>query len=221
MTLEPPERTFKEVGAKGRLRDVDAVSRAHRFKILGWSLFAGLPMGAAAGFAAGHILLGMLLGPVMIWTVAWVVAGVAGRGATFLYMPSGSSTPRKKEYSRAEALAIRGEYEGAVAAYQEAILESPAEGEPYVRIARLYRDRLGDLEEALRWFKKATRDAVLSQGEEILSRKEMAELLIHRLQEPRRAAPELARLAEAYPNTPDGKWAALELARIKEEMGRD
>jgi tetratricopeptide (TPR) repeat protein len=221
MTLDPPERTFKEADRKGRLRDVDARSRAEKVKILGWSLFAGLPMGAAAGFAAGHIVLGMLLAPLLIGTVAWAVAGVAGKGATLLHMPPGSSTPRKKEYSRAEALAVRGEYEGAVAAYQEAILESPEEGEPYLRVARLYRDRLGDPEEALSWFKCATRDAVLSQGQEILTRKEMAELLIHRMQEPQRAAPELARLAEAYPDTSDGEWAAQELARIKEEMGRE
>jgi tetratricopeptide (TPR) repeat protein len=221
MTLDPPARTYKEPREKGGLRDVDAVTRAHRVKILGWALFGGLPMGAAAGFAAGHIVLGMILAPLLIGTVAWIVAGVAGKGATFLHMPSGSSTPRKREYSRAEALTVRGDFGAAIDAYELAVLEAPEEGEPYIRIARLQRDKLGDMEEALRWFKKATGEAGLSKGQEILARREMAELLIHRMGEPRRAAPELARLAETYPETLDGQWAREELARIKKEMGRE
>lgn len=221
MTLDPPERTFKEPRRKGQLRDVDAVARAHKFKILGWSLFGGLPMGVAAGFAAGHLLLGMVLAPALIWIVAWTIAATAGKGATLLHMPSGSSTPRKKGYSRAEALAVRGEFRAAIDAYQLEVLESPEEGEPYLRIARLYRDDLGELEEALRWFKKAAVEGSLSKGQEILTRREIAELLIHRMNEPRRAAPELARLAESYPGTMDGQWAREELARIKGEMGRE
>jgi hypothetical protein len=220
MTLDAPERTFKEPPKKGGLRDVDAVGRAYRFKILGWSLFGGLPMGAAAGYAAGHMILGMLLAPLLIFTVAWIVAGAAGKGATLLHSPSGSSTPRKKEYSRAEALAVRGEFQAAIDAYELEVLEAPKEGEPYLRIARLYRDRVGDMGKALRWFKKATEEGRLSKGQEILTRREMAELLIHRMGEPQRAAPDLARLAEAFPNTPDGEWAREELARIKEEMRR-
>ncbi len=220
MTLDPPERTFKEPRKKGGLRDVDAAARAQKVKILGWSLFGGLPMGAAAGFATGHILLGMILAPALICIVAWTIATTAGKGASLIHMPSGSSTPRTREYSRAEALAIRGEYQAAISAYQIAVLEAPEEGEPYLRIARLQRDELGDPEEALRWFKRATQEANLSKGQEILTRREMAELLIHGMDEPRRAAPELARLAETYPGTPDGRWAREELARIKEEMGR-
>ena len=221
MTLDPPERRFKEPRKKGGLRDVDAVARAYRVKILGWSLFAGLPMGAAAGYAAGHIVLGMIVAPALIGAVAWAIAASAGQGATLLHMPSGSSTPRKKEYSRAESLAVRGEFQAAVDAYELEVLEAPDEGEPYLRIARLHRDRLDDPDEALRWFKKATIEANLSKGQDILTRREISELFIHRLQEPHRAAPELARLAERYPDTPDGEWALEELARIKEEMRRD
>jgi tetratricopeptide (TPR) repeat protein len=116
---------------------------------------------------------------------------------------------------------VRGEYEAAVRAYQTAILENPSDGEPYLRLARLYRDDLGDREEALRWFRRAIEEASLSRGRELLTRREMAELLMHRLGEPRRAAPELARLAEAFPDTPEGEWARKELARIKKEMARE
>jgi tetratricopeptide (TPR) repeat protein len=221
MTLDPSRRTFKEVRKHNRVRDVDAVGRARNFKALGFALYGGVPLGLAAGSMMGHPFLGLLLGPALIWTFAMVVAAIAGRGAGVLYMPSGSSTPRRREYSAAEALAVRGEFEGAILAYQAAIQEVPGDGEAYLRIARIYRDGMKKPEEALLWFRRAVTEAQLPKGQEILTRREMAEFLIHDLQEPRRAAPELARLAEAYPSTTDGKWAKEELARIKDEMARE
>ncbi len=37
----------------------------------------------------------------------------------------------------------------------------------------------------------------------------------------RRAAPELARMAERFAGTDAGRWAAAELRTLKEEMGRE
>ncbi len=119
----------------------------------------------------------------------------------------------------AEALAVRGEYEAAITAYQNAILDVPEDGEAYLRIARIYRDEKENPEEAFFWFRRAVTEADLSKGQEILTLREIDELLIHQIQEPMRATPSLARLAEAYPGTMDGEWAKKELARIKEEAG--
>jgi tetratricopeptide (TPR) repeat protein len=162
-----------------------------------------------------------MLGPLLIFSVAMGVSVVAGKGAGTLYMPSGSSTPRKKEYSRAQSLVARGEYEDAIRAFEVEILDFPLEPEPYLRIARLCRDQLKDHDQALAWFRRATREAELSGGQEIRTRREIAEIFLHHRKEPRKAAPELARLVEAYPNTPDGEWAAMELAQIKEEMAKE
>ncbi len=221
MTLEPSRRTFKEARKHNRVKDVDAVGRVRKLKALGFALYGGVPLGLAAGSMMGHPLLGLLLGPAIIWTFAMVVAAIAGRGAGVLYMPSGSSTPRRREFSAAEAQAVRGEYEGAILAYQAVIQEVPGDGEAYLRIARIYRDGTKEPEKALRWFRRAVEEAQLPTNLEILTRREMAEYLIHNLQEPKRAAPDLARLAEAYPDTRDGQWAKEELARIKEEMARE
>ncbi len=221
MTLEPSRRTFKEARKHNRVKDVDAVGRVRKLKALGFALYGGVPLGLAAGSMMGHPLLGLLLGPAIIWTFAMVVAAIAGRGAGVLYMPSGSSTPRRREFSAAEAQAVRGEYEGAILAYQAVIQEVPGDGEAYLRIARIYRDGTKEPEKALRWFRRAVEEAQLPTNLEILTRREMAEYLIHNLQEPKRAAPDLARLVEAYPDTRDGQWAKEELARIKEEMARE
>jgi len=221
MTLEPPRRTFTEGKPKKGIKDVDAAARAQKLHALGWSLYGGVPFGAAVGALMGNILLGAFLGPFVIYGVVVGIASLSGRGASVVYMPSGSTTPKRKEYSRAKALEVRGEYEDAIRAYEVEILEAPEVAEPYLRIARLFRDERKDPDSAVRWFRRAQREATLSSGETIRTHRELAEIFLHGANEPRRAAPELARLAEAYPDTPDGKWAALELARIKEEMAED
>ncbi len=221
MTLQPIRRSYPEKPKGSRLRDVDSAGQARKLQALGWALYGGVPLGGALGFLSGHIFLGIILGPVLVYGFVMTVAHSAGKGASALYMPSGNSTPKKKEYSRAKALEIRGEYEEAIRAYELAILDAPDEGEPYLMIARLLRDEIKELDLAVHWFRRAQREAALSGGEAIRTHRELAEIFLHTRRDPRRAAPELARLAEAFPNTPDGQWAARELAEIKEEMAKE
>ncbi len=71
------------------------------------------------------------------------------------------------------------------------------------------------------WFRRAQRDARPAAGEALRIHRELAEIFLYVLREPRRAAPDLARLAEGYSHTPDGQWAARELAELKAEMARE
>jgi len=217
MTLDPPRRTFTERKEKG-LKDVDAAARALKLRALAFGLYAGLPLGLAVGALLGQAILGGILGPALIYALVMGIASVSGRGASAIYMPSGSTTPSRKEYSRARSLEVRGHHQEAIRAYEVEILDAPGEAEPYLRIARLFRDELKDLDSAIRWFKRAQREATLSSGQAIRTHRELAEIFLHVLKEPRKAAPELARLAEAYPHTQDGDWAARELRMIKKEM---
>ena len=218
MALKPPKRSYSEEPRKSKLKDIDSAGRAQKLHAMGWSLFGGGGLGLALGIFLGHPFFGLLLGPVLVYSVVMAVANTAGEGAGTLYMPSGNSTPKGKGYSRAESLAVRGEYPDAIRAYEVAILEAPEAAEPYLRIARLYRDELKELEPAVYWFRRAQREARLSGGEAIRTHRELAEIFLHLRREPRKAAPELARLAESYPDTQDGKWAARELAEIKEGL---
>ena len=221
MVLDPPRRTFSEPKGRKGLRDVDAGERAQRLRAWVWSVAAGLPLGGAVGLMLGNLLIGLLVGPLVIYGVVAAITAFAGRGASTLYMPSGSTTPRKKEYSRAQALEIRGDFSGAIRAYEAEILDDPDTAEPYLRIARLLRDELKDTEAAVGWFRRVQREARPRAGEALRAHRELAEIFLYALREPRRAAPELARLAETYPHTPDGEWAARELAEIKAEMVRE
>lgn len=147
----------------------------------------------------------------------WILS-IAGRAGSAVYAPSGSTTPRKREYSLAESYAVRGDYEAAVAAFEQAIGEDPADGQPYLRIARLKRDKMNDAEGAAGWFKRALTEASLASGVHRLTLRELVELYEHRLGTPAKATPLLARMADAHAGSPDGEWAAEELARIKRHM---
>jgi tetratricopeptide (TPR) repeat protein len=212
MTIPPPKRSFPEKEEYRGPKEVDAAGRAQKLQAFGWALYGGVPLGVAGGFLIGNVFLGLVLGPAIT---------IGGKGAKVIYMPSGSSTPRKREYSRAKALEVREDYEGAIRAYEVAILDEPEVAQPYLEIARIFRDELRDHEGAVRWFHRAQREASLSSGEAIRTHRELAEIFLHTRREPRKAAPELARLAEGYPSTLDGEWAARELAQIKEEMEKE
>lgn len=225
-------RTFSErpAGRKGP-RDVMQVDRVQRLRVLAFSLVGGL-----IGFLVGIFLvmtgadfgLGVLLPPLaglacaaVTWALVSAIVGGAGRVGGTLYAPSGSGLgPPRREYSLAESFAARGRWEDAVSAFQLAVAEHPDDPTPYLRVARICRDHLEDPERAERWFVKAREEADTTPGQERLVSRELVELY-RKGDRPRRAAPELARLAELHPDTPEGEWAREELAEIKREIAEE
>jgi tetratricopeptide (TPR) repeat protein len=141
--------------------------------------------------------------------------------AQAIYNPSGDSTPYKREYSYAESLDQRGRYGDAAAAYELHCLEYPDDPEPYLRLARLYRDKLNQYEDALNWFRRARADARLTSGQQLLVIQEIVEIYLRKLRTPRKAIPELVLLCEKFPNTPAAEAAAGELAEMREMMERE
>lgn len=71
---------------------------------------------------------------------------------------------------------------------------------------------------AARWFRRTLREAATGPGLATLVRKELIELYVHRLAQPERAAPELARMADELAGTPEAEWATRELATVKARM---
>ncbi|MBI4546013.1 MAG: tetratricopeptide repeat protein [Gemmatimonadetes bacterium] len=169
--------------------------------LLGAALF-GNAIAAITGFAIGAVL-------------GWYAVELPGRLFHKIYMPSGDTTPAPAEYSYAESLARRGLYDAAMAAYRRDSEENPEDPEPYLRIARLLRDKLGNYEEALTWFRRGRNETQIDPGREMLVGREIVEIYLTRLNQPGRAAPELARLAEKFRGTSTGEWARKELRKVK------
>ena len=178
-------------------------------------------LGLLAGVFLGHPFLGGVLGALLGGLGPFLVTEKLGDAAHVVYAPSGRTTPPDRDYSRAEALAARGHYDDAVALYQEAIDEIPSDPEPYLRIARLLRDKVNDPEQAAVWLQRALQEAELRGSWEIALVRELAELYRHRIGAPARAAPLLAKFAERYEGSTDGEWAREELADVKRLMAED
>jgi tetratricopeptide (TPR) repeat protein len=163
--------------------------------------------------------------PVLTAVGVWAITQTAVRAAAAIagqYLGgSGGTTPHHAEYSAARTLAAQGRYREAVDAYEVAAAESDGDPEPYVAVARLLRDGLGDFEQSAAWFRRARRDARLSPGQELLVAAELAELYTTRLRTPRRAIPELARIAQLAPDSPQGRAAAQRLRELRSAPGTD
>lgn len=218
----PPQLKFSEL-EKTRARDVDSAARARMVRAgvgaapgAGLGLIAGLRAMALSdsSLAILYPFIGLLVGAAVVFFVVVLISETGGKIGSTLHLPSGRTTPRKAEHSHAQSLAVRGAYSEAVDAYELLVVEHPKDSEPYIQLARLLRDHLDDLERAVRWFRRALRDSEVSSGKEILILREIVEIYTHRLGEPARAGPYLARIAEKYPDTPDGQWAERELQEL-------
>ncbi len=203
-------------------RDVDQFERVARFRVALWSIvgaFLGFLLGVFLGVqgmaGAGVIFLTTFIGWASSYFGPLLLMRWTSRAGGALYNPSGKSTPRQREYSLAESYVARGQYQEAIDAFEVAILEDPSDSMPYLRVARIQRDKMGDDGGAAHWFKKALTDSDTNAGIRTLVRKELLELYEVRMGQPGRAAPMLARVSEEEAGTKDGDWAAEELKRIK------
>ncbi|HKJ01737.1 MAG TPA: tetratricopeptide repeat protein [Longimicrobiales bacterium] len=220
-----PRRTFSELENPKGVRDVHGARSSVRM----YATVAAVPsflMGAALGVflviqGTAPVWIAALC-PFILATAAAVavvwITGSAGSAASTLYTPSGKTTPPKRQYSQAEAMVVQGRYEDGITAFELAVSEDATDPTPYLRIARVYRDHLNRNEDAARWFRRALRESAIPGGLALLALKELEEVFTHRLGQPERALPDLARLAEELAGTDGGAWAARRLAEIKARL---
>ena len=193
------------------------------------SALAGIAWGVVIGVLI-DLPLGFLLGLRGIWLVLFaVVAGYAmavlikrmafaitdGTAAAFVYMiwPSGSSTPYTPSYSYEEALAARGDLNGALSRYRVAMSRNPTDPEPRIRAAELLfdSDRPGD---AVALFAEARR---LSDAHELYVTQRLIDLYLGPLHNDIRVLVELRRLTERFPGTREAEAAHRLLTSLKQE----
>jgi tetratricopeptide (TPR) repeat protein len=179
-----------------------------------WSAAGGFFFGSLVGMAVG---IGFFIGGILGAAGTFLIASrfVKGAGRSIEKLSSGESTPHTPDYSRPESLANRGQFEKAIEAYEEHIWASPEVPEPYVRIARIYRDKLDRADEAERWFRRARKEAHVPTGLDLLITQELIELYLHTLKAPRKAIPELAHICSAHRDTPAAEAAEQELTDLR------
>ncbi|MCZ6754257.1 MAG: tetratricopeptide repeat protein [Gemmatimonadetes bacterium] len=207
------------------LRDRDTADDIQRLQTLAWSgvgLILGMLLGALLSDKFGWPLLPSMVGAAVvlaggIYAITRLITVGAGRAAGTIHNPSGSSTPYAHSYSLAESMVAQGDYRNAATLYRDYINADPTDGEACLRLARLLRDHLRRYDEAARWFRAARQCKQSSRGELLITR-ELIEMALAQQHDPPRATPELARLAQRFPGTPEARWAREELADIRKRI---
>jgi len=214
----PHPRRRYEKKQKSRVKEVDSAARLRTLHMLAYTLPGGIAGALGSLFGGYGPLPGFVVGSLLVYLVTKRIVEGSGSVAGTVYHPSGRSTPVKHEYSYPESLAARGRYEEATVAYEAAVSEFPEDPEPYLRIARLYRDKLKQYEQSVFWFKRARNDSEISKGQELLATQEIIEIYRTKLGTPTRAIPELARILERFPDDQSADRARDELTRLKEQV---
>lgn len=217
-----PKRVYERISgqlSRNRLRDRDSAADVNRLRALVYACAGGFIGLAGGAFKFGLLggLIGGVLGYAAVYFAVQGTSGGAARAMGAIYHPSGASTPYRRQYSEPQALALRGLFQEAIDCYQTYVAEFPDDPEPCIGIARIYRDHLKRYQDAVHWFRRARQAGGLTPGQEILVTREIIELHQGKLNQPRSAIPELARLAERFAGSREGDLARSELEKLRQE----
>jgi hypothetical protein len=211
-------------------KNVDAADRVTRLKAAAWSILGGvlgaLMMvwasilsekigGVPTKMFALRVLGGGVFGSLFTYFVSVRLTSRAAETIGSIYHPSGSTTPPVREYSKARAMTIQGRHEEAAAAWELNCVEYPDDPVPYMELARLYRNEIKDYEQSVRWYRRAIEDSNLSQGQLLLATQEIAEIYIHKLEQPQKAIPHLADFVSRFPDDPNVDGAKKQLNELR------
>lgn len=170
---------------------------------LGLSGFSGRVIG---GFVGSAIAAAVIKGATMFTT------GAAGSSAAFLSGSTRRDATADVPLSLVEAAIARGDHALATTLFDELTTVHPSD-RGVLRAAAQYHARHGEAEQAsalLRRLRSAVPD------EELYATQRLVDLYLERVREPARALPELRRIVERYPGSPEAAGAERALRELRE-----
>lgn len=197
-----------------------------------WLVQSGILHGIVSGFT-GFIFTpllqarGHLPGGLLVWLAGTAIAfgigaGIArgvlqgtGRVAKSIYAPDGDTTRYTPTYSHIEALEVRGDLDGAAAAWDQAILESPDSAVTIVRAADFQLRARKDAERARALYTQARATGAGTDDLKRYVQQKLVDLYLGPLRDEGRALVELRRLIEGFPGTREAESARQTLAELK------
>jgi hypothetical protein len=202
-------------------RDLDGVAARIASRVYGTVLgvLFGIPLAVLVG-AKGYWFILFVVGfaLVAVFIMGRIMIGVPNAVAGFvqrMVFPSGHTTPYAKVYSMEQSIAARGNVEGALEAYQEAMQLNPADPEPRFQAAELA-FRASDPSRAIALFSEGRRLAGDDRSRELYATQRLIDLYLGPLKNDPRALVELRRLVDRFPNSREGKSAVDVLRRLKQ-----
>lgn len=160
-------------------------------------------LGGAIGFAIGKV-------------VGRFVVDGSGRAARAFTLPARAGY-RASEHSEIETLEARGDFKGAVAAWEAVAVAEPGNPWPLVRSAELYARELGEPAMAVERFRLARAVPGVKPELERYATQKIIDLLLGPLGDRGRAMVELRMLMERHPGSREAEGARDALRNLKGE----
>jgi hypothetical protein len=172
--------------------------------------------------AKGHLPGGVLItlaGGVVSYLIGRAIARAAfGAGTqmvTSVYSPSGDTTRYTPTFSHIEALEVRGDLDGAAAAWDAAVAEHPDSVLTLVRAADFHLRLRQDPAAALQRYLRARELGAGASDTRRYVQQKIVDLYLGPLADEGRAMVELRRLIDAFPGTREAEGARATLADLK------
>jgi hypothetical protein len=168
---------------------------------LPFSIILLIPIGAVAGYWIGK-------------TIGLVTVGGAGATAQAFTMPATTGF-YANEHSEIMTLEVRGDFKGAVAAWEAVAIAEPGNPWPLIRSAELYSDQLDDPAMALERFRLARTLPAIKPELKLYTSQKVIDLLLGPMNDKGRALVELRMLIDQWPDSREAVGARDALRNLK------
>jgi hypothetical protein len=168
---------------------------------LPFSIILLVPIGGFAGYWIGK-------------TIGLVTVGGAGATAQAFTMPA-TTGHYANEHSEILTLEVRGDFNGAVSAWEAVAIAEPGNPWPLVKSAELYADKLGDPASALDRFRLARSLPEIKPELKRYTTQKIIDLLLGPINDKGRAMVELRMLIDQWPDSREAEGARDALRNLK------
>lgn len=170
--------------------------------VLTWSLVLTV-VGAIGGFAVGKV-------------IGLVLLGSSGRAAQVIYAPAAAGR-YADTHSNIDALEARGDFRGAVNAWEAVAVSEPSNPWPLIRAGELYLRALAEPATAVERFRHATGLPGISPEQHRYASQKVIDLYLGPLRDEGRAMVEMRRLIDHHPQSREAEGARAAIRRLKSE----
>lgn len=158
------------------------------------------------------LVTGLVVAGIIFAMSHWFPAGFARAFVSFL-APNRGSAPRETSYSHIQAMAARGDVDGALSAYEEVIAADAGAVDASLRAADLYASSGRDPARAAALLAAVRRVPGLSASRDLYATQRLIDLYDGALRQPQRSLTELRRIIERHGGTREAAFARVALAR--------
>jgi hypothetical protein len=163
-----------------------------------------IPIGAVGGYLTASV-------------ISWIAISGAAETAQAFTMPN-TTGHYANEHSEILTLEVRGDFKGAVAAWEAVAMAEPENPWPIVRSAELYAQKLNDPAMALERFRIARALPDTKPELQRYTSQKIIDLLRGPINDRGRALVELRMLIDKYPDSREAEGAREALRNLKAEM---